>query len=116
MQGKSFEDVIALGAYHLDVHAPDHPGIDSGCPPVYQIPYRSLLPQKIEGVLVAGRAFSATQLAQASTRVIPIAAATGQAAGIAAGLASKEACSLRAIEIQKLQRLLRENGALLPPL
>lgn len=113
LQGKPFPDAIALGAYHLDVHAPDHPGIDSGMPPIYQIPYASLLPAGVEGVLIAGRAFSATQLAQASTRVIPIAAATGQAAGIAASLAIQNVCSLRSIDRKKLQAILKKNGAIL---
>ena len=111
--GKDFYDCIALGAYHLDVHSPDHQGIETGHPPIYQIPYRSLIPKHINGLLVAGRAYSANQIAQASTRVNPITGAIGQAAGIAAALACQENCNLRNIDVRTLQDRLREGGAIL---
>lgn len=112
LAGTKFEDCIALGAYHLDVHSPDHQGIETGHPPVYQIPYRTMLPQDIEGILIAGRACSANQSAQASIRVIPIAAATGEAAGLAAALAVKNNISPRAVDIKLLRNELKINNAL----
>ena len=111
LAGTKFEDCIALGAYHLDVHSPDHQGIETGHPPVYQIPYRTMLPKDIDGILIAGRACSANQIAQASIRVIPIAAATGQAAGLAAALAAKDHIPPREIDIHLLRNRLRENKA-----
>lgn len=113
MRAVPFQDSIALGAYHLDVHSPDHQGIDTGHPPVYRIPYRSLLPKGLDGILIAGRAYSANHIAQASTRVIPIAGATGQAAGAAAALSVSRHRTPRDIDIQELQAALRESNAML---
>jgi 2-polyprenyl-6-methoxyphenol hydroxylase-like FAD-dependent oxidoreductase len=54
---------------------------------VWEIPYGALLPQRIAGLLVAGRCISSEGDAWEVTRVIPPAALTGQIAGLAAGLA-----------------------------
>ncbi len=56
-------------------------------PAPYDIPYRTLVPQKLANLLVAGRCHSATQLAASSTRVTVTAMAMGEAAGVAAALA-----------------------------
>ena len=53
---------------------------------VWEIPYPSLLPDNVEGLLAAGRCISALDSAWEATRVIPVAAKTGEAAGIAAAL------------------------------
>lgn len=111
--GKEFHDCVARGAYHLDVHSPDHQGIETGHPPIYQIPYRSMLPKDIDGMLIAGRCYSQDQSAQASTRVIPIAGAAGQAAGTAAGLSVKSHCAPRDIDVNLLRDTLKKNGALI---
>ena len=54
---------------------------------VWEIPYGTLLPQRVTGLLVAGRCISSEGDAWEVTRVIPPAALTGQVAGLAAGLA-----------------------------
>jgi hypothetical protein len=82
-------------------------------PPTYQIPYRALLPKGIEGLLVAGRCISADHDALSSTRVIPISAAQGQAAGTAAALAARKAILPRDVDIRMLQKELLESGAAL---
>ncbi len=104
-------NVIALGAYHLDIHSPDHKGLETRQPPTYRIPYRSLLPQGLNNLLVAGRCISADHTAAASTRVIPISAAQGQAAGTAAALATMAGLSTRDLDIAELQYVLRKQGA-----
>jgi hypothetical protein len=112
LAGTQFEDAVAFGAYHLDIHTPDHMGLEKlKQPPTYQIPYRSLLPKGIEGVLVAGRCISADQDAESSTRVIPISGALGQAAGAAAALSAKSGRPPRKIDIKGLQQALTEQGA-----
>jgi len=111
--GRSFPDTIACGAYHIDIHSPDHAGLETARPPRYQIPYRSLLPRDAERILVAGRCISATHEAMASTRVIPISMAIGQAAGAAAALACAEGIPPRQIPIEQLRECLREQGAIL---
>jgi hypothetical protein len=110
MTGRAFDDVIALGGYHLDIHTPDHAGLETAHPPTYQIPYRSLLPKSVDGLLVAGRAISATHEAQSSTRVIPISMAQGQAAGTAAALAARKNVNPREVDIHELQELLIADG------
>lgn len=111
MSGRIFEDAIAAGAYHLDIHPPDHAGIDTQRPPHYQIPFAALLPRDTDGLVVAGRAISATHEAMASTRVIPISMALGQAAGTAAALATAAGCELRNLDVQSVRRALRDDGA-----
>ena len=110
MNGRPFPDVVALGGYHLDIHTPDHAGLETSRPPTYQIPFRSLMPKGVEGLLVAGRAISATHEAQSSTRVIPISMAQGQAAGTAAALAATQGIGLRALDVSELQRTLIADG------
>lgn len=95
MTGKSFGDAIARGGYHLDIHSPDHGGLETRQPPVFTIPYRSLLPRETDNLLVAGRALSATQEAQAAIRVIPIGMAVGEAAGTAAAFSAGKTGTLR---------------------
>ncbi len=103
MAGKRFPDAVARGGYHLDIHSPDHKGLETNQPPVYDIPYRSLLPQGLENVLVAGRCISADHQAMSSTRVIPIAAATGEAAGKAAAIAARRKIGLRDINPEEVK-------------
>ncbi len=111
--GRRFDDVIALGGYHLDIHSPDHDGIETRFPAIYMIPYRALLPLNTGNLLVAGRAISATHEAQASTRVIPISMAEGEAAGTAAALCAAAGVSAGNVSMEELQRKLSGAGALI---
>jgi len=114
VNGVLFEDAIALGSYYMDNHTPDNRGLAPMIqPPVYSIPYRSLLPKNVEALLVAGRCVSASHEAIAAIRVIPITGAMGQAAGTAAAIAVKDAISPRNVDIKKLQRQLIKNNAVL---
>lgn len=114
LHARLFPDAIACGGYHLDVHSPDHGGLNSSFSPVYRIPYRVMLPQNQENLLVAGRCVCATQEAQASIRVIPISAAMGEAAGQAAAWAVQNGCAVRDVDIGAVQRALKSHGAYLP--
>lgn len=114
LSGRRFDDAVAMGGYHLDIHSPDTQGLVTHFPPCYEIPYRCMLPKGIDNLLVAGRCISATQEAQASIRVIPILGALGEAAGEAAALAQKSGRDLREIDVKQLQTRLKQNGALLP--
>ena len=53
---------------------------------IHEIPYRCILPQRVEGLMGAGRIMSATHEASGSTRLMGTCMATGQAAGVAAAL------------------------------
>jgi hypothetical protein len=78
----------------------------------YDIPYRSLLPTGLDNVLLAGRNISATHEALASSRVQSHCMAMGQAAGVAAAMASQEKVGTREISITALQNNLRAQHAI----
>jgi hypothetical protein len=79
----------------------------------YAIPYRAMLPQGLENVIVAGRPISSTREAHGSVRFMPPCMAIGEAAGAAAALCKKAGCGFRGLEIGKLQDVLRKEGAIL---
>lgn len=76
----------------------------------YGIPYRVLLPQKVNNLLTCGRCVSTDRHVHASLRVIPGCWITGQAAGMAGAMAAKANCTPRQIDVQLLRDRLREAG------
>lgn len=124
---REFEDVVAMGAYPPDLHDAHGGGIlinakgwcrmhpEIGIPknPGYQIPFRSLLPQGIDNLLVAGRCISATFEAQSGARGMGPCGATGQAAGTAGALAVHRDVPPRALEVHAIQEILLESGVYL---
>jgi glycine/D-amino acid oxidase-like deaminating enzyme len=115
LSARKFDDVIGLcGAPIEDHHAgsttewaylPDGETVS--------IPYRTLLPQKVDGLLVAGRCFSATHDAHASVRSMAQCMAMGQAAGTAAALCSNSKCTPRELRYPDLRDALLKMGATL---
>jgi FAD dependent oxidoreductase len=77
----------------------------------YYTPYRALLPKRVEQLLVAGRHYSATSVAQRTSREIPPCMAMGEAVGTAAALALDAGGLVRNVDVKKLQKRLRERGA-----
>jgi succinate dehydrogenase/fumarate reductase flavoprotein subunit len=74
------------------------------------IPYRSLLPQKIKGLLVAGRATGGDRIAHAATRNMACCAVAGQGAGIAAAQAVKSNAELDRVDLAAVHKELdRQN-------
>lgn len=80
---------------------------------VYQVPYRAFLPQGPDGLLVAGRCFSATHSAQASCRSMGQTMSMGQAVGTAAALSLQGDCAPADVPAPALQERLRALGAVL---
>ena len=75
-----------------------------------QIPYRALLPRRVEGLLVAGRAIGGDRIAHAATRNMACCAVTGQGAGVAAALSVKSDYALDQVDLHALQaELSRQN-------
>lgn len=117
LEGKIPEDAILLASNSIDVHgrfgplSNEYVTVKNGN--YYGVPFRCLVPQGVEGLLVAGRCISATADAAGAIRVMPPSAATGQAAGTAAALAVKEKCSVRALNTDTLRATLRAQGAYL---
>lgn len=77
----------------------------------YYTPYRALLPQDVDQLLVAGRHYSVTPAAQKISREIPPCMAMGEAAGTAAALALSAGVTVRKVDVAKLQKTLRAQGA-----
>lgn len=80
----------------------------------YSIPYRSLIPADVKNLIVAGRCISADHVAESSIRGISACMLTGQAAGAAAGLASKGDLEPKDVDVKELQGILRSQGVELP--
>jgi len=75
-----------------------------------RLPYGSLLPQGVDNLLVAGRCISAEEEAMGQLRLIPVCAATGQAAGTAAALAVREGVTPGKLDVTNLQRALSRQA------
>ena len=109
-----FEDAIAACNYDIDIHNPEGTGTSHYYFPAgeyYTIPYRSLIPKSVSNMLVAGRCISSDHGAQASYRIMPVVCCIGEAAGSAVGLAVKQNCTVREIDVKELQNELKRNGA-----
>jgi hypothetical protein len=109
-----FDDVIARGAYPVDIHNPEGPGtVLRRVPPgeAYDIPLRCLLPQGAENLVVAGRCISGTHEAHSSYRVMPISMATGHAAGVCAALAVRRRVPARDVPASEVQHELLAQHA-----
>lgn len=118
LQARKFPDAIARCTYPIDIHNPKGAGtLLQRLPPgeYYEIPLRCLLPQKAEGLLVAGRCLSGTPEAFSSYRVMPVAMATGQGAGVCAALAARGSRLPRDVAASAVQRELVRQGAQLSP-
>ncbi len=115
--GRRFADAVAYGSFYLDGHNPDDdkrtyilPENELGVPP-YQIPLGCLIAQDGQNLWLAGRCFSADQLALSSARVGTTCAMLGQAAGVGAALAARSDQPARGVEVTAIQQILREFGA-----
>ena len=122
-----FEDEIGRYSYPVDIHE-SKPGLESFQKfeaafrgnlryqpgESYGIPYRTLVPQGLSNVLVAGRCISCDRHIQGSIRVMPGCYITGQAAGAAASIAVKNNVDNRGVDVKELQHLLKSMGAYLP--
>ena len=109
---------VTHASFNFDVHNMTGNGLDAtGAQDAftathYTIPYGCLVPEKIDGLLLAGRCISGTHMAHANYRVMPICANMGQAAGTAAALCAKSDILPRNLEVSLLQSRLLANGVL----
>jgi hypothetical protein len=118
LAGRQFEDQVFRYACFVDIHEPV-PGktsahADRSLAPglSYGIPYRCLIPGKIDNLLVAGRCFSASHEALASARMMPSCMAMGQAAGTAAAMAVSQSILPRQVDSAQLRASLADQGVL----
>ena len=95
--GKYYEDSIGLT------------GDWRNAGPVWETPLRALIPEAVDGVFTAGRCIGAINDAWEVYRVIPTAAMTGEAAGIAAALTVEKGCESRGLDYKLVQDVLRQQ-------
>ncbi len=91
LRSAEFQDSVAVCAFPIDIHDPrgkELTWVRREPDQCYDVPFRVMLPEGIDNLLVTGRCVSATHEAAASVRITPTAMALGEAAGIAAALAS----------------------------
>lgn len=105
MNGSRFDDVIAWRSGWLDIGFTRVTQMK-----IHQVPYRSIVPEQVDGLLAAGRCISTSHEGAAAGKSMGNCIATGHAAGIAAALSSGERKAPREIPVTKIQELLRKDG------
>lgn len=109
---RSFDDEIGRNCYYIDVHkneARRYPRYAKG--ESHGIPFRTLQPENLSNVLIAGRSISSDDYAYGSLRVMPVCLVTGEAAGLGAALASRMSrVNIHDIDTDILRRRLKEEG------
>jgi hypothetical protein len=108
IEGHRFDDVVAISScaiihYYGYRRYLEHEG--------YDIPYRTLLPKEIDGLLVTGRCISSEQQPYESHRAMIPMMAIGQASGVAAALAAQQGVQPRELDVALLQHELLGQGA-----
>jgi len=103
-----FPDVIAISSnpmpeYHGERYFFKHEGFD--------IPYRALVPKRVEGLVLSGRCISCEQGPFQSARSTAPAMAVGHASGCAAALAALKGVPPRKLDVKELQKLLKSRNA-----
>lgn len=103
--GRTFEDTIAWRSGNFDIGM-----VKVWKMKIHDVPYRAILPEKLDGLLTAGRSVSSTDVAFNAGRSMGNCLATGHAAGIAAALAVKGNLMPREVKAGKIQDTLRADG------
>jgi len=111
IERKTFDDVVAKGYGVIDIHEPGGTGLRFDAIEEYQIPYRCLVPQKVDGLLVAGRCISCDHESLGTVRTIPTCMYTGQAAGVAAAVSARHKTLPRNLNVRDIQNSLVEQKA-----
>lgn len=118
LRHRAWPDVVNLGAGQMDCHRRVasnwiRAGLLMPILPT-EMPYRALLPQGLDNILVGGKAFSGAHDALYNLRNQPEMENLGGAMGVAAAYAVRDGVSARHVDIRKVQKRLTEVGTLLP--
>ncbi|MFB3825780.1 MAG: FAD-dependent oxidoreductase [Bryobacteraceae bacterium] len=105
LSGRKFDDVIAWRSGFLDIGYVRYEKMK-----IHDVPYRAILPVKMEGLLTAGRCISASHVAASAGKSMGNCMATGHAAGLAASIAVKRRIMPRELKVTELQDALRADG------
>jgi hypothetical protein len=116
LECRDFDDAIGVQGWPVEAHVKGDvkfvfaPRRSRG---YNQVPYRIIVPQKIENLFVVGRCASMTHEGQSSARVSGPCFLMGQAAGVAADLALGDGVTPRGVNVRTLQQRLAADGAYL---
>jgi len=118
IKGVRFDDTIALSGYQWDMADPKYPTKQRMedtviSRPYAEIPYRSLVPQKIKNLIVAGRCVSCEWDVLGLFRIMPACFAMGQAAGTAADIAVRHRVDFSDVKPAMLRQQLLADKAIL---
>jgi len=111
-----FDDTIGVNGWPVEAHVAGDVNFlfaERESRGFNQIPYRIIVPQKIENLFVAGRCASMTHEGQSSARVTGSCFVMGQAAGTAADLVLSSGATPRTLDVAKLKDRLESDGAYL---
>ncbi len=140
LTGRRFEDAIANGSYPVDTHHADGAGItfhyldgtkrivpERGKPAImgrwrdplpedpkfYQVPFRSLLQERVPNLMLSGRMLDADKAAFSAVRVMVNTNQTGEAAGVAAWLALDGDVPVQELDPARLREVLADGGSVI---
>lgn len=108
--GRRFDDEIALNPISFDLHDANY-----SCESLHNrvgIPFRCLVPQKIDNLLIAGRCISTDHIANSSVRRMHTCFHVGQVAGVAAAMAARRGVAVRKMEFADLRGRLTALGCI----
>ncbi|MHC1738182.1 MAG: FAD-dependent oxidoreductase [Ignavibacteriaceae bacterium] len=113
---------IAVGDYFLDHHhskafLPPGERLEENYPDnaPFQVPFEVLIPEKVDGLVVAEKSISVTHIVNGCTRLQPVVMLIGQAAGVIAALSAKEGKEAREVSVEEVQEILLKGGCQLFP-
>src|ERR1700731_3937068 len=111
VRGTKVSDGIAVSTWPIELHAGEKPRVEWLLNDFYEIPYGCFVPERGEGLLVAGRCLSAEHEAVASARVTAQCFSYGHAIGHAAAISALEGVAPRAIDGTAIRTELNREGA-----
>jgi len=116
VSGKVFNDSIGYSFYPIDLHRNGKSIYQEFLEPdvVATIPLRALIPKGSTNFIVAGRCVSSDRLANSALRVQASCMAMGQAAGVAAALASRNKTTINKVSTTEIQEEIRNHGGIVP--
>ena len=110
------EDAVSRGYFPIDLHNPDgatgygNGGVWMELKDTFDIPYRSLVPKHIDGLILSGRCISGTSEAHGSYRTQGGIMGIGQAAGAAAAVCARNQIQPRQADARDIQKVLDQLG------
>lgn len=102
-----FEDTIGICPEFIDGHGV---AVMPTTGRYFHVPFGIIVPQKVENLLVVGRAVAGDKISHAATRQMVCCAVTGQGAGVVAAVSIKDDLKCRFVNISKVQNILKKQG------